>query len=71
MKALVIGGAGSTGVPIVYGLLQRGYLVTVLNRGVHPVEFPPEVERIHADPHWRENLTGALEGKSYDLVVAL
>ena len=71
MKALVIGGAGSTGVPMVHGLLQRGYQVTVLNRGVHPVEFPSEVERIYADPHWRENLTEALEGKSYDLVVAL
>jgi nucleoside-diphosphate-sugar epimerase len=71
MKALVIGGAGSTGVPIVHGLLQRGYQVGVLNRGVHPVEFPSEVERIYADPHWRENLTEAMEGKSYDLVIAL
>jgi len=68
VKALVVGGAGSTGVPIVEGLLQRGYKVTVLNRGVHPVDFPAEVERIYADPHWRENLTEALEGKSFDLV---
>jgi len=52
-------------------LLQRGYQVSVLNRGVHPAEFPSEVERIYADPHWRENLTDALEGKSYDLVMAL
>ena len=71
MKALVIGGAGSTGVPIVEGLLERGYDVAVLNRGVHPIEFSPEVERIYADPHWRENLQEAMEGRSYDLVMAI
>ncbi len=57
--------------PVVDGLLKRGYRVTVLNRGVHPVDFPTEVERIYADPHWGENLTGALEGRNFDLVVAL
>ena len=61
MKALIIGGTGFTGPYIVDGLLERGYQVTVLNRGVHPDDLPPEVERIHTDPHWLEPLKEALE----------
>ena len=39
MKILVIGGGGPTGLHVVEGLRQRGYKVSVLNRGVHPVEL--------------------------------
>ncbi len=70
MKALIIGGTGFTGPYIVDGLIERGYQVTVLNRGIHPDNLPPEVERIHTDPHWPENLKEALEGRSFDLVVS-
>jgi len=70
MKALVVGGAGTTGVVIVEALLERGYDVTILHRGVHPAPVPGEVERIHADPHWRENLEEALSGRSFDLAIA-
>lgn len=34
MKALIIGGTGPTGPHIIRGLLDRGYDVTMLNRGV-------------------------------------
>jgi len=71
MKALVIGGTGSTGPYIIDGLLKRGYEVTMLHRGVHEIELPQEVEHLHADPHWPENLKGALEGKSFDLAVSI
>lgn len=70
MKALVVGGAGTTGVLIVEALLERGYDVTILHRGVHPAPVPDEVKRIAADPHWREDLDEALKGLSFDLVVA-
>lgn len=71
MKALVVGGTGPTGPFLVNGLLQRGYDVTVFHRGTHEVpEIPPEVEHIHADPHFRETLDAALVGRSFDLVVA-
>ena len=70
MKALVIGGTGATGPFIIDGLLKRGYEVTVLHRGMHEAELPVEVKHIHADPHWAEKLQEALEGKSFDLVVA-
>lgn len=71
MKALVVGGAGSTGPLVIDGLLERGYDVSVLNRGVHPIPLPSSVEHIKADPHWRENLQAALEGRSFDLVMAI
>ena len=46
MKALVIGGTGSTGPYIIDGLLNRGYEVTMLHRGVHEIELPEEVEHL-------------------------
>jgi nucleoside-diphosphate-sugar epimerase len=70
LKALVIGGTGPTGPHIVEGLLQRGFRVATLNRGVHPVPLPGDVERIIADPHFAEPLKAALEGRSFDVVVA-
>ncbi len=71
MKALVVGGAGSTGPLIVQGLLQRGYQVSVLHRGIHETELPPDVEHIHGDPHWRQGLEAALEERRFDLAVAV
>ncbi len=71
MKALVVGGTGPTGPFLVKGLLERNYAVTILHRGTHEVpEIPPEVEHIHADPHFRETLDAALAGRRFDLVVA-
>ena len=34
MRALVIGGTGPTGTPIVRGLVDRGYEVTIVHRGL-------------------------------------
>ena len=71
MDALVIGGTGPTGPFIVKGMLDRGYQVAVLNRGMHDTpEIPDTVERIVGDPHFRETLTDALKGRSFDVVVA-
>ena len=33
--------------------------------------MPSEVEHIHADPHWREGLQAALEGRQFNLVMAI
>jgi len=71
MRALVVGGTGPTGPFLVQGLRQRGYEVTMLHRGAHEVpEIPPEVEHLHADPHFRETLVSALTGRTFDLVIA-
>jgi nucleoside-diphosphate-sugar epimerase len=70
VKALVIGGSGPTGPHIVEGLRQRGFKVAVLNRGVHPVPLPQDVEHIVGDPHFTEPLEAALSGRSFDVVIA-
>lgn len=68
--ALVIGGGGPTGPHVVEGLRARGYRVSVLNRGVHPVDLSGDVERIVGDPHFLEPLRDAIGPRSFDLVVA-
>jgi nucleoside-diphosphate-sugar epimerase len=70
LKALVIGGTGPSGPFIVNGLLERGYEVTILHGGQHEVEFARAVEHIHTDPHFEETLAPALEGRSFDVVIA-
>lgn len=71
MKALVIGGSGATGPHVLTGLLQRGYDVAMLHRGVHEPAGLPAVRHIHADPHFAESLESALDGEVFDLVVAM
>jgi len=70
MKALVIGGTGPTGPHVLGGLLDRGFDVSVLHRGVHePPDLPP-VRHIHADPHFVETLVEATSEDTFDVVVA-
>jgi nucleoside-diphosphate-sugar epimerase len=71
-RALVIGGTGPTGIPIVAGLVERGYGVTILHRGIHErPETPESVHHLHADPYDDAALATALEGKTFDVVVAM
>lgn len=71
MKILVIGGAGVTGTVIVRQLLARGCDVTILHRGIHAANLPDSVARIHADPYAKDGLTAVLEGKHFDVVIAM
>jgi nucleoside-diphosphate-sugar epimerase len=71
MKALVIGGTGPTGAPIVQGLVARGYEPVILHRGTHEVAAIEQFEHIHADPHFRETLDEALGKRTFDLVIAM
>jgi len=70
IKALVIGGTGPTGPYIVEGLLKRGYKLSLLHRGVHELDIPPDVEHIHADPHFLETLEQALRKRTFDIAIA-
>jgi nucleoside-diphosphate-sugar epimerase len=71
-RALVVGGTGPTGIWIVHGLLARGYEVAILHRGLHErAETPDGVEHIHADPYDEAALRGALDDRTFDLVVAM
>ena len=69
--ALVIGGSGPTGPHVLAGLLERGYDVTMLHRGVHEPDDLPDVRHIHADPHFADSLTDAIDDLSFDLIVAM
>lgn len=69
-SALVIGGTGPTGPYIVRGLVDRGYEPVVLHRGQHEAPLGVDIEHIHTDPHFEETLAGALEGRSFDLIIA-
>lgn len=69
-RALVIGGAGPSGPHVVEGLLARGYAVSVLSTGRHPIDYSRGVERILADPNFAESLETALSGRRFDVAIA-
>lgn len=71
MRALVVGGTGPTGPPIVNGLRERGYEVTVLHRGRHEVDLPPQVTHVHADPYDGAALAEALAGERFALCLGM
>jgi nucleoside-diphosphate-sugar epimerase len=71
MRALVIGGTGPTGPHIVAGLRARGHEVTIFHRGTHELPALADVEHIHGDPHFRESIDEALEGRDFDIVLAM
>ncbi|HEY8215996.1 MAG TPA: NAD-dependent epimerase/dehydratase family protein [Acidimicrobiia bacterium] len=71
-RVLVIGGTGPTGIPLVRGLVARGCDVTILHRGQHErAETPVEVHHLHHDPYDEDDLRRALDGRTFDLVVAM
>ncbi len=71
-RALVVGGTGPTGIPIVRGLVVRGYDVTILHRGTHERdETPPEVAHLHFDPYDDASLAEGVGTQSFDVVVAM
>lgn len=70
--ALVIGGTGPTGIPIVQGLVDRGYRVTILHRGTHERdETPAVVEHLHFDPYDADDLVRGVEGRTFDVTLAM
>lgn len=70
-SALVVGGTGPTGPAIVRGLLDAGYRVTILHRGLHEPPELPVVQHVHADPFDAASLKDALSGRSFDVVMAM
>jgi len=69
MRALVIGGTRNLGPSIVQALLERGYDVTVFNRGVTSDDLPPDVKRVHGDRRDPSQLKTALTDGDFHLVV--
>ena len=72
MRALVIGGTGPTGMPIVRGLVDRGYEVTIVHRGLHErAETPPQVVHVHRDPYDAADLEAVFADARFEVVVAM
>jgi len=70
--ALVVGGTGPTGIWVVDGLIERGWRVTILHRGLHEVpETPPQVEHLHADPYDEGSVREILADRTFDLTLAM
>jgi nucleoside-diphosphate-sugar epimerase len=70
-SALIVGGTGPSGPFLANGLRERGYEVAILHRGTHEIpEIGPDIEHIHADPHFRETLDPAIAGREFDIVIA-
>jgi 2'-hydroxyisoflavone reductase len=64
MKLLIIGGTRFVGRYLVTAALERGYEITLFNRGTHPAET--NVETIHGDRHID---IGKLRGRQWDAVI--
>jgi nucleoside-diphosphate-sugar epimerase len=68
MRTLVLGGTGFVGRRLVEVLTADGAGVTVLNRGVTPVELPPGVDRLVADRSDATSMRAALARTEWDAV---
>ena len=68
MKTLVLGGTGFVGRRLVEFLTADGAHVTVLNRGVTPVDLPPGVGRLVADRSDPASMCATLAGTEWDAV---
>jgi nucleoside-diphosphate-sugar epimerase len=68
--ALVIGGTGPTGPPIVRGLEARGYEVTLLHSGTHEVPEVAHLRHLHGDVFSEDGLREVLADETFDLTIA-
>lgn len=66
MNILVLGGTGTISTAVVAGCLQRGWQVTLLNRGSRPA--PAGAESLVADLRDETAVAAATAGKRYDAV---
>ena len=68
-NALVVGGTGPTGGPLVEMLLAEGLEVTLFHSGAHEVPFSRPVEHIHGDPRDRDSISASLDGRRWHVAI--
>lgn len=70
-KVLIIGGTRNIGYFLTRDLLEKGYDVTLFNRGLTPDSLPEGIRRLQGDRTDRHQLTQALRADSFDVIVDL
>lgn len=68
-KILIIGGTRNMGYYLAERLIEAGYNLTILNRGITQDDLPNTVHRLHADRTDTNQLRRALLAKSFDIVI--
>ena len=68
MKALFVGGTGIISTAVSALALERGWELTLLNRGQHRNDIPAGAESLVLDINDTEAVKKALEGKYYDVI---
>jgi nucleoside-diphosphate-sugar epimerase len=71
VRALIIGGTGPTGPHVIAGMLDRGYTLCLLHRGLHEDASLPDLEHIHADPYSVESLAAGIGDRCFDVVLGM
>lgn len=71
-RVVVVGGTGPTGIPLVRGLVTRGYDVTIVHRGTHESsDTPSSVTHIHCDPYDEGSFRSAMHGTTFDVGIVM
>jgi nucleoside-diphosphate-sugar epimerase len=69
MKVLIVGGTGNISTSIVEELRRLEHDVSVVVRGMHRDEVPPDVQRIHADRRDYAAFERLMAGQTWDAVI--
>ena len=68
-RILIIGGTRNMGYFLSQRLVEAGYDLTLLNRGITRDDLPPSIHRLHVDRTNHQQMRRALLGKRFDVVV--
>ena len=68
-RVLIIGGTRNMGYYLSKRLVEAGYDLTLLNRGITRDDLPPSIHRLHVDRTNHKQMRRALLGKRFDVVI--
>ena len=68
-RILIIGGTRNIGYYLSRRLVEAGYDLTLLNRGITRDDLPSSIHRLHVDRKNHKQMRRALQGKRFDVVI--
>lgn len=68
-RILIIGGTRNMGYYLSRRLVDAGYDLTLLNRGITRDDLPSSIHRLHVDRKNHKQMRRALQGKRFDVVI--